>query len=121
MSIMLFKLRNVAEDEADEIRVLLAEHEIEFYETSNGRWGLGFAAIWLTDTLKLEEAKALIATYQKQRLQCAREAYALLCLEGNQPTLLKAIKAKPLQVILAFLAVIVVAMFFLAPFVMLPS
>lgn len=119
MSVMLFRLRNVNEDEADEIRFLLDEHDIDFYETSNGRWGLGFAAIWLTDTLKLEEAKALIATYQKQRFERAREAYALLCLEGKQPTLWKTIKARPFQVLFVCLAVIVVGLFVLVPFVML--
>ena len=67
MSVLLFKLRRVEDDEADEIRALLHEHEIDFYETTNGRWGLGYAAIWLHSDEHLERGKALIVDYQKQR------------------------------------------------------
>jgi hypothetical protein len=119
MSVMLFKLRRVEDDEAGEIRVLLTEHDIDFYETSNGRWGLGYAAIWLHDDEKLEEGKALIVAYQQQRFKLAREAYAQLCLEGNQPTLWKIIKARPLQVIFVLIAVVIVSLFVLTPFLML--
>lgn len=119
MSVMLFKLRGVEDDEADEIRDLLGKHGIDFYETSNGRWGLGFAAIWLHDDAQLEEGKALIHSYQVQRHQDAQATYATLCAQGEQPTLWKKVKQNPIQVFLVLLAVLIVAIFALSPFVFL--
>jgi hypothetical protein len=116
---MLFKLRGVEDDEADDIRVLLEAHEIDFYETTNGRWGLGFAAIWLHDETQLEQAKALIHTYQVQRYKDAQAAYTKLCEQGEQPTVWKKIKQNPIQVLLVLLAVLIVAIFVLSPFVLL--
>ncbi len=119
MSVMLFKLRGVEDDEADEIRALLEAHHIDFYETSNGRWGLGFAAIWLHDNGLLEEGKALIQTYQVQRYKDAQATYAELCAQGEQPTVWKKVKQNPAQIFLVLLAVLIVAIFVLSPFVFL--
>jgi len=116
---MLFKLRGVEDDEADEIRALLNAKSIDFYETSNGRWGLGFAAIWLHDDGQLEEGKMLIHTYQVQRYKQAQESYAKLCEQGEQSTVWKKVKQNPVQVFLVLLAVLIVAIFALSPFVML--
>ncbi len=119
MSVMLFKLRGVEDDEAEEIRALLTEHEIDFYETTNGRWGLGFAAVWLHDDAQLAQASALIEAYQQQRYLQARETYQQLCLEGKQQTMWKTIKERPIQVLLVFLAVAFIGMFVLSPFLLL--
>ncbi len=119
MSVMLFKLRGVEEDEADDIRALLEANHIDFYETTNGRWGLGFAAIWLHDETQLEQGKALIQTYQVQRYKDAQAQYAELCAQGEQPTVWKKIKQHPVQVFLVLLAVLIVAMFALLPFILL--
>ena len=40
MSKLLFRLRNVPDDEAEEVRQLLEEHGIETYETDAGNWGI---------------------------------------------------------------------------------
>ncbi|WP_038247725.1 DUF6164 family protein [Ghiorsea bivora] len=119
MSVMLFKLRGVEDDEADDIRALLESHDIDFYETTNGRWGLGFAAIWLHDETQLEQGKVLIRTYQVQRYKDAQATYAELCVQGEQPTVWKKVKQNPVQVFLVLLAVLIVAIFALSPFVML--
>jgi len=116
---MLFKLRRVEEDEADEIRSLLDAHDFQYYETDNGRWGLGFAAIWLHDGSRFEEGKALIATYQQQRFEKARAEYLELCAQGKQPTLWTMIQDKPIQMLLALFAMCVVVLFALSPFVFL--
>jgi len=117
MSALLFKLRQVEEDEADEIRALLTENDIAFYETMNGRWGLGYAAIWLDDEVNIERGKALIMKYQKQRYNHAREAYEALVETGEQPTVWRMVKANPSQVVLALLAAVVVAAIVLTPFI----
>ena len=46
---LLFKLRNVPDDEAEEVRQLLNDHEINFYETRAGGWGISMPGIWLPD------------------------------------------------------------------------
>ncbi|MDX8388041.1 MAG: DUF6164 family protein [Ghiorsea sp.] len=119
MSVMLFKLRGVEEDEADEIRALLTEHEIDFYETSNGRWGLGYAAVWLRDESNFDQSKALIEGYQVKRYKDARENYQQLCLDGKQPTIWGIIQQRPLQVLFALIAIMIVGIFALTPFLFL--
>ncbi len=119
MSVLLFKMRNVEEDEADDIRALLDAQDIPYYETTNGRWGLGYAGIWLHDEQYVEQGKRLIAAYQQQRYQEARASYDALVAEGKQPTLWGKVKASPVQVFLALIAIVIVAMFVLIPFVLL--
>jgi len=67
MAVQLFKLRNVPEDEAQEIRDLLAKNNIDYYETPAGNWGISMPAIWLHDEDEIEDAKRLIDAYQLQR------------------------------------------------------
>jgi len=62
MSALLFSLRNVPYDEAEEIRQLLTSSEVEFYETPAGKWGISSPAIWLQDKNELQRAKSLIET-----------------------------------------------------------
>ena len=119
MSVMLFKLRRVEEDEAEDIRALLDAHDFEYYETDNGRWGLGYAAIWLHDNKRFEEGTALIAEYQQQRFESARAAYLELCEKGEQATLWTMIQDKPMQILLALFGMLVVVLFALSPFVFL--
>ncbi len=67
MSIKLFLLKDVPEDEANAIRDLLDAESIEYYETSAGNWGVSMAAIWLNDESRFTEARAIIDQYQLQR------------------------------------------------------
>ena len=67
MTVLLFALRGVPDDEADEVRELLTEQEIDYYETSAGNWGISMPALWLRDRGQLQEARELLANYQRQR------------------------------------------------------
>ena len=58
MPVKLFSLRGVPDDEADEIRALLAQHAIDYYETPPGNWGVSMPAIWLPDDSELARAGA---------------------------------------------------------------
>ena len=49
MSRLLMNLRHVPDDEADEVRALLKEHGIGFYETQAGRWRISLAGIWVEE------------------------------------------------------------------------
>jgi len=96
MTILLFSLRGVPEDEADEVRELLTEQNIDFYETSAGNWGMSMPALWLRNDAELEKARYVLGAYQQQRFLTARENYMHLKKTGQQKTLLKALIEKPL-------------------------
>ncbi|MDD1605743.1 MAG: DUF6164 family protein [Methylococcaceae bacterium] len=101
MSILLFSLRGVPDDEADEIRELLTEQDIDFYETPAGNWGVSMPALWLRDETELATAQTLLNTYQQQRFITQRALY----LQTKPKTVLQAFIAKPLLYSVYFLAI----------------
>ena len=96
MPTLLFPLRGVPEDEADEVRELLTEQNIDFYETSAGNWGMSMPALWLRDEAELEKARYVLNAYQQQRFLTSRASYLQAKKAGQQKTLLKAFIEKPL-------------------------
>jgi len=117
MAVKLFKLRHVPEDEAEEIRQLLLEHAIEFYETEAGGWGISVAAIWIHDDGRQDEASALIEAYQRQRTERSRAEYRQLKDEGRHQTMIGKIRQKPVQFVLFFLITLFILYVSLAPFI----
>jgi multidrug efflux pump subunit AcrA (membrane-fusion protein) len=99
MATLLFKLRYVPEDEAEEVRTLLAEHNIDYYETSAGNWRISMPAIWLPDDSQLAEARRLLEDYQQQRYRAARQAYEERKQSGQQRTLWQNFSEDPLRVL----------------------
>ena len=97
MSILLFRLRNVPEDEAEDIREILNNNNLEFYETSAGNWGISTAAIWLKNREQLEIAKELIEKYQTERGISQRQTYDELKKTGDHKTLLDAFQENPFK------------------------
>ncbi|MDQ6955441.1 MAG: DUF6164 family protein [Mariprofundaceae bacterium] len=97
MSTLLFKLRNVPDDEAEEIRKLLRQNNIDYYETTAGTWGISLAALWLHHNRHLEKAKELIAHYQVTRAEHAQQTYAKQCAEGTQRTIFTLIQDAPIK------------------------
>jgi hypothetical protein len=99
MSKQIFRLRNVPDDEAGEIRLLLQEHGIEFYETPGGNWGISMPALWLNDDNehRVEEAKALIEQYQEERAVRIRKEYEELKQQGKHRRLRDAFRERPLE------------------------
>lgn len=116
MPIQIFKLRSVPDDEANEIRSLLHEKEIEFYETNNGNWGISLPAIWVHDKNEAKKAKALIENYQQERQQRAQTEWQAQEERGENPTIWDRFKASPLQFISYIIMIIVVAYITLLPF-----
>ena len=121
MSVILFKLRNVPDDEADEIRDLLSANKIEFYETPAGRWGISMEAIWLKDESLLAEAKKLIADYQADRVQRVRQEYQNLKQQGQTETFFQRILSRPVHTLLTFVTILIILYFVLMPFVKLTA
>ncbi|GAB6039439.1 DUF6164 family protein [Endothiovibrio diazotrophicus] len=117
MRVLLFRLNGVGEEEADEVRALLTDHGIEFYETEAGRWRISVAAIWLRDDHRLEEARRLIGEYQQARSRRVRGEYRQALREGRAEGLLDRIRERPLEVLFALLAVVLILYFSITPFV----
>ncbi|MGF1547642.1 MAG: DUF6164 family protein [Thiotrichales bacterium] len=116
MAVLLFSLKQVPDDEADEVRALLEANRIEFYETAAGRWGISSAAIWLRDEVQTERAKALLADYQAERYQRARAAFEAGERAGANPTVVGELLAHPVRFAVYLLAIILILYLSVAPF-----
>ncbi len=116
MPLQLFNLRGVPEDEAEDIRQLLDEHQIEFYETSSGNWGVSLPAIWLRDeSTRFDEARELIELYQRERTERARAEYQRLNSEGEQRNFFSIIRERPLQVVVYLMVIALILFISLSP------
>jgi len=100
MSILFFSLRGVPEDEAEDVRALLIENNIDFYETSAGSWGISTPALWLYQPEDLEKIKPVFTAYQQQRALTQREIYRELKARGEIAGFFKHNLKKPLQFII---------------------
>lgn len=95
MAKLLLNLYRVPDDEADEVRALLDEHAIEYYETAPNRWGISHGGIWVTHDADVAGAKALFATYQVQRAEHARQAWADARRDGTATSFWSLMRAHP--------------------------
>lgn len=114
MTIKLYSLSGVPEDEANDIRNLLLENDIKYYETPRANWGGGLEAIWLEDKTQIKLARELLTKYQKTREVTARNKYRKLVAEGNVKTLKKRFKENPAWfafLLIAFLVVLLGLLF----------
>lgn len=74
MATLVFRLKYVPEDEADDIRQLLTDHDIAFYETSAGRWQISLAGLWVRDK---EQAKLALELIRADQLERSRDSQSL--------------------------------------------
>ena len=84
MSALVFKLRYVPDDEANEVRELLEAHRIEFYETTAGNWGIAMPGLWVQDE-DVDQARELIEHYQITRSKEKRKEYEQAVARGESP------------------------------------
>ena len=117
MAIQLIRLRGVPDDEAEEIRALLTEQSIDFYETPAGNWGISMPGLWLNDESQLLRANALIDDYQQQRMLSVRSAYQQQKQAGNHKTLLDSLLENPLRFMVYLTIVIALIYFSVKPFI----
>lgn len=116
MARLLFRLTNVPDDEAMEVRQLLEEHDIHFYETDAGRWRVGVDAIWLPDDTQYAQAKAILEDYQQARTKNQQQVYAELEANGEAPTLAKKIAAHPIRFLAQVIAIVFILSISIVPF-----
>ncbi|MCC6915708.1 DUF6164 family protein [Nitrosomonas sp.] len=105
MAKLLFRLRNVPEDEIEEVHALLNEHQIDFYETSAGNWGISMPALWVRDEIQYPQARALLDAYQADRSVRIRAEYARLKQAGRHQTVFSRFRENPFAFI-AYLFVV---------------
>lgn len=110
MAKLIFSLRNVPDDEADEVRQLLAAHGFDWYETRPGPWGISGGALWLRDASAHAQARRLLDDYQRGRRDHAREQERLY---GRQ-TFLELLRERPGHVLPRLLAMIAIVALMLA-------
>jgi hypothetical protein len=104
MSNLLLNLRDVPDDEADDVRRFLDSAGIGYYETQPNLWGIS-GCIWIRDDGDLAEAQRLMAEYQRGRQARAREERAEAERNGSAETFVGVLRAQPLQVALIVIAI----------------
>ena len=116
MSRKLYPLRNVPDDEADEMRSLLQQNGVDFHETGSGFLGIGTAAIWIRDESQYEYARGLIADYQADRYSTARETYLRQREEGTHTRFIDRFMRDPWRVVSLILIALFLILLTVLPF-----
>ena len=110
MAVLLLNLRDVPDDEAAEVRELMEQHQIAFYETAPNRWGISAGAIWVTEDADGARAKDLMASYQAERKSRAQVEFESAKRDGTAESFWSLMRREPLRLIMILFA----AAFFIA-------
>ncbi|MFP7721698.1 DUF6164 family protein [Lysobacter sp. A3-1-A15] len=105
MAKLLLNLRNVPDDEADDVRAMLDANRIAFYETQPSRWGISHGGIWLNDADDHPKARTLMDGYQAERRERARADREREQREGTAERFVDVVRRDPLRVLLSGLAI----------------
>jgi Family of unknown function (DUF6164) len=116
MAVRLMSLRNVPDDELDDICTLLDEHNISHYETPPSNWLISAGAIWLYEQDQLQQAYTLLNDYQYQRSQQARDEYKDRKQKGEQEGVFDRLMQNPVQFIIYLAFIIFILYFSVKPF-----
>ncbi|HEY7906301.1 MAG TPA: DUF6164 family protein [Wenzhouxiangella sp.] len=112
---LLLNLRNVPDDEVDEVLALLTEHHIEHYVTPAGPFGISGGGIWVRDIEDCDRAKALFDEYQEQRAVRAADEKAKAKARGEQESVWSLWRRRPGHVALMLILSAMILMIFFAP------
>jgi hypothetical protein len=119
MSKLLLNLRDVPDDEADDVRRFLDSSGIGYYETRPSLWGISGGSIWIRDDGEFAEAKRLMAEYQRDRRERAREERAEAERNGAVETFADVLRTQPLRVALAAIGIALVLALMAVPVLLL--
>ncbi|AEQ96686.1 DUF6164 family protein [Xanthomonas oryzae pv. oryzicola] len=119
MAKLLLNLRNVPDDEADEVRALMREHGVQIYETRPSNWGISAGGLWLSDDADYPRAKAAMDAYQAQRGAIARAQRQEELAAGTAETFGALLRRRPLFVLVMLIGMLLVASLVLLPFLLL--
>lgn len=115
MSKLLLNLRHVPDDEADDVRRVLEDAGIDFYETRPSPWGISAGDIWIRDDRSVPEAKRLMAEYQRERTARARAERAEAERNGTAETFADVVRTRPLQLALVAIATVLLLLLLALP------
>jgi hypothetical protein len=118
MAKLLLNLRNVPDDEADDVRELFATHAIDVYETKPSMWGVSAGGIWLANAGQLEQAQRLLAGYQRQRAESARAEREAAVREGRAPSTWSNLRENPRQAFVAVVGIVLMLAIVILPFLL---
>ncbi len=93
-------MRHVPDDEAGEVRALLAGHGIGFYETQLGRWRISLAGIWVEEA-DFPTARALLDHYQAERVARVRAEREEARARGEEAGFIDTLRANPTAALVA--------------------
>lgn len=116
MAKLIYKLNSVPDDEADDIRRLLSENKIAFYETPAGNWGVSLHALWLNDEAQYSQAKQLIDEYQLKKMEQIRQETSQETDKGEVETFFKRLLNRPFQLIILLAIIFFILYFSIMPF-----
>jgi len=116
MAKLIFKLKSVSYDEADDIKNLLTENKIAFYESPAGNWEISMHALWLNDEAQYTQAKQLIDEYQVKRSQHIRLETQQKIDQGEYETFIQRLFNKPIQFFITLAIIIFILYFSIMPF-----
>ena len=97
MAKLLFRMRDVPDDEAEEVRELLTQNEIPFFETFAGNWGISMPGLWLVNEQQFDEARALLDEYQEARSTRVKSQYLWQREQGEIRTFWESFRAEPVR------------------------
>jgi len=117
MARLLLNLRNVPDEEHLEVRELLDDNGIDYYETEPSKWMISFGGIWLADEGQAEEAEALLADYQQRRQEREQQRYRDEVEAGEHETLGGRFQRNPMRFIATLIGIGVVLYLALMPFI----
>ena len=118
MSRLIFDLRGVPDDEADEVRALLDAERVDYYETRPAPLGLFAGGLWLRENTEYDRAKALLAGYQLQRRAAALARQAEAERDGTRETFWASLARHPVRVIAVLLGIVFIVGFTLLPYLL---
>lgn len=105
MSRLLMNLRHAPEDEIEDVRALLRDNGIEFYETEAGRWRISLAGIWVEEQ-DYDAARRHFDAYQRERQIRMRAEHAAQRERGEALGVIDSLRANPLGFGLAIVVII---------------
>jgi hypothetical protein len=105
MSRLLLNLRDVPDDEADDVRRFLESSGIGYYETRPSLWGISGGGIWIRDDGDVAEAKRLMAEYQRERQARVRAQRVEAERNGTAETFADVLRARPWRVVLTVIVI----------------
>lgn len=96
---LLFRLDGVDQDEVNEVRALLDQHGIVYYETPGGKWGISVAGLWVADSDHWQEGRDLLERYAKERAQRSRSEWVRQQRMGLAETFIQRSLRRPLALL----------------------